>query len=249
MEDGGSYAEINGLRMYYEIHGAGPPVLILHGGTCSIELPSMEIPFFASEFQVIAPEQIGHGRTADAMDREFHYHDMAEDTVELMRQLEVESAFVFGLSDGGVVGLDMAIHHPERVTKLAVTGAGFRTDGISESSMKWLMTVKSEDWPQDFCEMYERLSPDGPSHWPIVLERLKRMWSVEPDYTLEQIASITAPTLVIVGDKDMITLEHSVEMFRAIPDSQLCVVPGEGHGVLAKETVMAFLQEAAVSAN
>jgi pimeloyl-ACP methyl ester carboxylesterase len=242
MHIGGSYADVNGLHMYYEIHGEGPPLLLLHGGTCSIELPSMAIPFFASEFQVIAIEQMGHGRTRDAMEREFHYHDMAEDTVELMRQLRIESAFVFGLSDGGVVGLDMAIHHPERVRKLAVTGAGFRTDGISESSMDWLMTVKPEDWPQDFREVYERLSPDGPGHWPIVLERIKRMWSVEPDYTLEQIASITASTLVIVGDKDMITLEHSVEMFRAIPDSQLCVVPGATHGVLAKEAVMAFLQ-------
>ena len=91
--------------MYYEIHGRGRRCCSLHGGTCSIELPSMAIPFFASEFQVIAIEQMGHGRTADAMDREFHYHDMAEDTVELMRQLEIESAFVFGLSDGGIVGL------------------------------------------------------------------------------------------------------------------------------------------------
>ena len=245
MQNGGGYAEVNGLRMYYEIHGEGPQLLLLHGGTCSIELPSMEIPFFASEFQVIANEQMGHGRTADAMEREFHYHDMAEDTVELMRHLQIDSAFVFGLSDGGVVGLDMAIHHPERVRKLAVTGAGFRADGTSESALEWLVTVKPEDLPPEFREMYERLSPDGPSHWPIVLERLQRMWSVEPDYTLEQMASITAPTLVIVGDKDIITLEHSVEMFRAIPDSQLCVVPGEGHGVLARETVMAFLHEEA----
>ncbi len=98
----GSYANVNGLSMYYEIHGEGAPLLLLHGGTCSIELPSMEIPFFAKEFQVIAVEQMGHGRTADAMDRDFHYHDMAEDTVELMSQLEIESAFVFGLSDGGI---------------------------------------------------------------------------------------------------------------------------------------------------
>ena len=245
MQNGGGYAEVNGLRMYYEIHSEGQQLLLLHGGTCSIEMPSMAIPFFATDFQVIANEQMGHGRTGDAMEREFHYHDMAEDTVELMRQLEIESAFIFGLSDGGVVGLDMAIHHPERVRKLAVTGAGFRADGTSESALAWVLNAKPEDWPPDFRKMYERLSPDGPSHWPIVLERLQRMWSVEPDYTLEQMASITAPTLVIVGDKDIITLEHSVEMFRAIPDSQLCVVPGEGHGVLARETVMAFLHEEA----
>ncbi len=231
--------------MYYEIHGEGPPLLILHGGTCSIELPPMEIPFFASAFQVIAPEQIGHGRTADATDRELHYHDMAEDTVELMRQLNVESAFVFGLSDGGIIGLDMAMHHPERVKKLAITGANFRTDAYSPKAFEWLLTVEPEGWPSNFRENYERLSPDGPSHWPVFLGRLQRMWSVEPSYTLEQMASIKAPTMVIVGDRDIITAEHSVEMFRAIPESQLCVVPAARHGVLAKETVMTFLREAA----
>ena len=93
--------------MYYEIHGEGPPLLLLHGGTCSIERPPMGIPSFSGEYTVIAPEQMGHGRTADDTDRAFHYHEMAEDTVELMRQLEVDRASVIGLSDGGVVGLDL----------------------------------------------------------------------------------------------------------------------------------------------
>jgi len=243
MRNGAGYADVNGLAMYYEIHGKGPPLLLLHGGACSIERPSMGIPLFASGFQVIAPEQIGHGRTGDAADREFHYHDMAEDTVELMRQLEVDSAFVFGFSDGGMVGLDMAIHHPERVRKLAVSGSNFRTDAYRENVLEWLLTVAPEDWPQGFREDYERLSPDGPGHWPVVLGRLQRMWSAEPDYTLEQMASVEAPTLVIAGDRDIVTPEHSVEMFRAIPDSQLCLVPGAGHGVHAKDTVLAFFTQ------
>ena len=234
--------------MYYEIHGEGVPLLLLHGGTCSIELPSMEIPFFANEFQVIAVEQMGHGRTADAMDREFHYHDMAEDTVELMSQLEIESALVFGLSDGGMVGLDMAIHHPELRRKLAVTGSNIRTDGNIEGALNWLVTVKPEDFAPEFREVYERLSPDGPSHWPVVLERIQRMWAVEPDYTLEQMASIQAPTLVIVGDRDLITAEHAVEMFRAISDAQLCVIPNAGHGVVPEETILKFLNEPVASA-
>ena len=150
MTTAGSYADVNGLSLYYELHGEGAPLLLLHGGTCSIELPSMEIPFFASEFQVIAVEQMGHGRTADAMDREFHYHDMAEDTVALMDQLQIDSAFVFGLSDGGMLGLDMAMHHPERVRKLAVTGSNFRTDGYIEGALNWLVTVTPEDFAGEF---------------------------------------------------------------------------------------------------
>ena len=109
------YAAVNGLKMYYEVHGDGPPLLLLHGGTGSI--PATWIPYFEPRFRVVAMEQMGHGRTADAMDRPFHYHDMAEDTVELMRQLEIESAVIVGYSDGGIIGLDIAIHHPERVTK------------------------------------------------------------------------------------------------------------------------------------
>ena len=109
------YAAANGLNMYYEVHGDGPPLLLLHGGSGSI--PEKWIPFFADRFQVIAIEQMGHGRTADNVDRPFHYHDMAEDTVELMRQLEIEHAVVVGYSDGGIIGLDMAIHHPARVAK------------------------------------------------------------------------------------------------------------------------------------
>jgi pimeloyl-ACP methyl ester carboxylesterase len=248
MTTSGSYANVNGLSLYYEIHGEGVPLLLLHGGTASIEAFSMEIPFFAKQFQVIAVEQMGHGRTADAMDREFHYHDMAEDTVALMDLLEIESALVFGASDGGILGLDMAIHHPERVRELAVTGSNFRTEGYVEGVLNWLVTVQPEDWPSEMREIYERLSPDGPSHWPVVFERIQRMWSVEPDYTLEQMASIKAPMLVIVGDRDLITLEHSVEMFRVIPGAQLCVVPNAGHGVVPEETILKFFNEPVASA-
>ena len=98
--NGGGYADINGLRMYYETHGEGPALLLLHGGTCAID--PTEVALFSDTFRVIAPEQMGHGRTADAPDRLFHYHDMAEDTIELMRQLTIDAAFVFGFSDGGL---------------------------------------------------------------------------------------------------------------------------------------------------
>jgi len=207
------YAAVNGLNMYYEAHGEGPPLLLLHGGSGSI--PEKWIPFFSPRFQVIAMEQMGHGRTADVMDRSFHYHDMAEDTVELMRQLEVESAVVVGYSDGGVIGLDMAIHHPERVTKLAVTGANGRTDGYSAENQEWVRRFDPAVEP--VFEMYGRLSPDGAGHWPIVLGRLKPMWIAEPSFTPEQLQGIRAPTLIIIGDEDIVTPEHAVEMFRTIP--------------------------------
>ena len=132
------YAAVNGLNMYYEVHGDGPPLLLLHGGCGSIS--EKWISFFSPQFRVIANEQMGHGRTADVMERAFHYHEMAEDTVELMRQLAIEGAVIVGYSDGGIIGLDIAIHHPERVTTLVLTGANTRVDGYTAENLEWLRT-------------------------------------------------------------------------------------------------------------
>ena len=135
----------------------------------------------------------------------------------------------------------MAIHHPERVTKLAVTGANSRTDGYTAENQEMMRTFKPDDLP--VSEAYGRLSPDGADHWPIFIGRLHRMWAVEPAFTRDEMQSIKAPTLIIVGDEDIVTPEHAVEMFRTIPGAQLCVVPHSGHGVMPKETILTFLAE------
>jgi pimeloyl-ACP methyl ester carboxylesterase len=233
------YASVNGLTMYYEVHGHGPPLLLLHGGTGSI--PETWIPHFSPRFRVVAPEFMGHGRTADAMDRPFHYHDLAEDMTELMRQLEMERAFIVGYSDGGIIGLDLAIHHPERVTRLVTTGANARVDGYTAENIEFIRTF--DPAALAVSETYARLSPDGPGHWPVLLTRLKPMWTVEPHFTLEELQRIEAPTLIIISDGDIVTPEHAVEMFRTIPDAQLCVVPHAGHGAMPAEVVLKFLEE------
>jgi pimeloyl-ACP methyl ester carboxylesterase len=238
------YAPVNGLNMYYEVDGDGSPLLLLHGGSSSI--PEKWIPFFTPRYRVIAPEQMGHGRTADLVDRPFHYHDMAEDTVALMRELGIESTVVVGYSDGGIIGLDMAIHHPERVTKLAVTGANARFEGYTTENQE--LARSFDPLSQPVPEKYVQLSPDGAGHWPVVLGRLKTMWAAEPSFTNEQLQRIEAPTLLVVGDRDIVTLEHAVEMFRTIPEAQLCVVPNAAHGTMPQETVLRFLQEEGVSA-
>jgi pimeloyl-ACP methyl ester carboxylesterase len=231
------YLPVNGLDMYYEVHGAGSPLLLLHGGTGSI--PEKWIPLFGPPFSVIAPEQMGHGRTADVADRPFHYHDMAEDTFELIRQLGIDRAAIVGYSDGGIIGLDIAINHPECVEKLAVTGANARFSGCTADNQSWIRSFDPAGQP--LSDDYARLSPDGVEHWPLVLRRLKPMWASEPTFTPAQLQSIRAPTLLIVGDRDIVTPEHATEMFRSIPESQLCVVPNAGHGVLPAETVLSFL--------
>ena len=237
------YLPVDGLDMYYEIHGDGPPLLLLHGGSGSI--PEKWIPFFTPQFRVIAPEQMGHGRTADLVDRPFHYHEMAEDTIELMRRLEIESAAVVGYSDGGIIGLDMAIHHPERVAKLAVTGANADFGGYTTENQEWIGGFDPASQP--VSADYARLSPDGAEHWPVLLGRLKSMWAAEPNFTNEELQSIEAHTLLVIGDRDIVTPEHAVEMFRTIPRAQLCVVPKADHGVMPEETVLAFLRNDAAA--
>jgi pimeloyl-ACP methyl ester carboxylesterase len=225
--------------LYYEAHGEGSPLFLLHGGSGSIV--DKWIPLFSPQFQVVAIEQMGHGRTADLTDRPFHYHGMAEDTIALMRHLGIERAAIVGYSDGGIIGLDIAIHHPERVTKLAVTGANARTDGYTAENMEWVRSFDPDAEP--VSDAYARLSPDGADHWSVVMRRLRAMWLEEPSYTSEQLQSITAPTLIIIGDSDIVMPEHAVEMFRTIPAAELCVVPNAGHGVMPTETVLTFLQE------
>ncbi len=232
------YAAVNGLGMYYEVHGHGSPLLLLHGGGSSI--PEKWIRFFTSHFRVIAPEQMGHGRTADLVDRPFHYHDMAEDTVALMHQLGIERADVVGYSDGGIIGFDLAIHHPERVNSLAVTGANARFEGYTAENQEWVRTFDPSS--ASASDDYARLSPDGAEHWPAVLGRLKLMWAAEPSFTNEELERIEAPTLLIIGDDDIVMPEHAVEMFRTIPRAQLCVVPNAGHGTMPEQTVLTFLR-------
>ena len=233
------YAAVNGLNMYYEVHGDGPPLLLLHGGTGSI--PEPWIPFFSPRFRVVAPEFMGHGRTGDALDRPFHYHDLAEDMVELIRQLEIESVVIVGYSDGGIIGLDLAINHPILVSRLVTTGANARVDGYTEDNVEWVRTFDPDEEPVPAA--YGRLSPDGAEHWPALLRRLRPMWTTEPAFGSDSLQRITAPTLLVVGDRDIIRLEHAVEMYRTLPHAQLCVVPNTGHGAMPKEIVLKFLEE------
>lgn len=245
VSEGGHYAPVHGLRMYYEVHGTGPALLFLHGGMGSIPVYAPTIEYFSKEYQVIAPEQMGHGRTADDPSRPMDYHAMAEDTAELLRQLNIPRVFVLGHSDGGDVGLDLAINHPEMVVKLAMSGASFRPSPPPKPGTK----PTPDSIPSFIREPYERISPDGPAHWPILYARVLQMWNTQPNFTRGQLAGIGAPTLVIAGDRDFETPEYYVELWRAIPGAQLWIAPNSTHGLplrrapVFNSTVDAFFKE------
>ena len=227
LAEGGHYASVHGLKMYYEIHGQGRPLLLLHGGLGCIPLWPEAIEYFSKNYRVIAPEQMGHGRTGDDPARAMDYHAMAEDTADLLHQLDIREVYVLGWSDGGDVGLDLAINHPDLVKKLVVSGANFQPNFPATPADA--DKPAASDFPSSIREPYERLSPDGAAHWPVVVGRVRRMWQTQPNFTAAHLASITASTLVVSGDRDYYSPEYTTKLWRQIPRAHLWIAADSPH--------------------
>ncbi len=237
----GNYAEVNGLNMYYEIHGTGQPLVLLHGAYMTIDLMGEVVPALAESRQVIAVELQGHGRTAD-IDRSLSYEHMADDIAALLRHLVIEKADVFGYSMGGGVAFQVAIRHPEVVRKLVVASASYTSDGMHPELLEMIPTLTPEVFAgSPIEEAYLRTAPH-PDDFPTLVAKMKQL-DMEPfAWPPEDIRGIAAPTLLIVGDSDAIRLEHAVELFRllgggvmgdlaGLPKSQLAVLPSTTHFV------------------
>jgi pimeloyl-ACP methyl ester carboxylesterase len=237
--DRGNYAEVNGLKMYYEVHGTGEPLVVLHGAYMTIDRMGEVVPSLAESRQVIAVELQGHGRTAD-IDRPLTYEQMADDTAALLRHLGIEQADVFGYSMGGGAALQVAIRHPEVVRRLVVASASYTSDGMHPELLEMIPSLTPEAFAgSPIEEEYLRTAPN-PDDFPTLVAKLKRL-DMEPfAWPQEDIRGIAAPTLLIVGDSDAIRLEHAIELFRllgggvmgdlaGLPKSQLAVLPGTTH--------------------
>ena len=244
----GNYAEVNGLNMYYEIHGTGQPLVLLHGAYMTIDLMGEIVPALAGSRQVIAVELQGHGHTAD-IDRSLSYELMADDIAALIEHLALEKADLFGYSMGGGVALQVAIRHPEVVRKLVVASASYTSEGMHPGLLEMIPTLTPEAFAgSPIEEAYLRSAPN-PDDFPTLVAKMKRL-DMEPfAWPAEDIGGIAAPTLLIVGDSDAIRLEHAVEMFRllgggvmgdlaGLPKSQLAVLPGTTHFVPAGSGVL-----------
>ena len=225
------YASVNGLEMYYEIHGRGRPLVLIHGGGSTIETSfGAVLKSFSATRQVVAFEQQGHGRTAD-VDRPFTFEQSADDTAALLRHLGIARADFFGYSNGGSIALQMAIRHPALVRRLVVASAMFTRDGLEPDLLPSLRDATPENMPADLREAYLAVAPD-PGRLPsMVTKCVERMLTFE-DWPEETIRSINAPTLVMVGDADIVRPEHAVRMFRLLPRAQLAVLPGTDHMAL-----------------
>jgi pimeloyl-ACP methyl ester carboxylesterase len=233
--------------MYYEIHGSGRPLVLLHGAFMTIEGSFQRmLPTLAETRQVIAIEQQAHGRTAD-IDRPLTYGGMAADTVELLRQIGIEEADIFGYSMGAAIALDIAVRHPGLVHKLVLASPSYTREGSYPEMYEGEENLKPEDLAgTPFAEDYARTTPN-PDAWPVLIEKVKQLDREFRGWTADEIRSIRAPTLVIVGDSDVTRPEHAVEIFRllgggvpgdlvGLPASRLAVLPGTTHITLIDRT-------------
>jgi pimeloyl-ACP methyl ester carboxylesterase len=241
------YALVNGLNMYYEVHGTGRPLVMLHGGFMTINALGPILPALAETRQVIAVELEGHGRTAD-LDRPLRYDQMADDVAGLLRKLGIERADLFGFSMGGMVGLRLAFRHPELVRKAVIASALYNIDGYYPSIVAQWPGMSAESLAGSPMEqIYAEVAPN-PQHWPIFIDKMKEAMMTFKGWPASDIQAIKAPTLLIFGDADLIRPEHALELFRllggaradggmeGLPDSQFAVLPGTTHFNLLDRT-------------
>lgn len=247
----GERIKLGDISIYVEQHGKldskDAPIIFLHGGLGSAKSWGYQVEFFSKNYRVITPESRGQGRSTDA-NVPLTYHLMAEDMIRLMDTLNIPTAYIVGWSDGGNIGIDMAIHHPTRVKKLVAYGANIHPAGLQHHFLEYLRTVTPEKMQRDNGSDYLALSPH-PEKLPIIAEKIRKMWLAEPQFSAAQLANITTPTLVMDGaQEELIRVDHAKEIAAAIPKAKLVMLPNVGHYATFKtpklwnDTVADFLK-------
>ncbi|SER00124.1 Pimeloyl-ACP methyl ester carboxylesterase [Faunimonas pinastri] len=238
------YADVNGVRLYYEIYGKGRPVILLHGGLGDSRAWVHLIPALDKNWQVIALDSRGHGQSS--WDGKIGYDLMSSDVVGFMDELKIPKASIVGWSDGGIIGLDLAIRHPDRLEKLFAFGANYNTDGLIlhhpdapiPPAPDLSATIAESGRPAE-----RELSRED------LVQAVKHMWRTEPNFSPAELGAVTTPTIIADGEHDQaIKQEHTVEMAHLIPGARLLLIPDAGHAAMLErpevfnEAVIAFLR-------
>lgn len=248
----GSYASVNGVELYYEVHGSGRPLIMLHGGLGTIDMFGQFLPALAESRQVIGVELQGHGHTPD-IDRPMSYEYMADDIAALLRHLGLGSADILGYSLGGGVALQTAIRHPQLVSRLIVVSATFKRDGWYPQDLAGMSSITAElaaTWVgSPMHEAYVSRAPK-PEGWAALAGKMGDLLRRDYDWSAE-VAALKVPVLVVVGDADGVRLAHAVEMLellgggksvgfmQPLPASQLAVLSGTTHlGILSRADLL-----------
>lgn len=224
------YTAIHGANIWYAIYGSGEPVILLHGGLANSNYWGNLVPVLAEHYQVIVMDSRGHGRSSND-NTPYSYDKMMEDVVGLMDFLKIKQAAIVGWSDGGIIGINMAIHHPERITKLFAFGANSNPNGTKDSSENQVIKAYIARAENE----YQQLSPT-PKKFSDFQKQITKMWETQPDITQAQLNSIKTPTWIVDGDHDEeIKRENTEYMANQIPNAGLLILPEVSH--------FAFLQD------
>ena len=220
---GGRRANIDGVSIYYETFGKGPPVLILHGGKGVQESMRYQIAALAIDHLVIAPDSRGHGRSTDGPGP-LHYADMADDMVGLLDTLHIARADVVGWSDGGIIALDLAMRYPGRIGRVVTMGANFDASGLVDPVAPPAPVSPPAAGQADVDHRPSAISPEA-----MLSAKVDTMWATEPHYSPADLRQIHSPVLVIAGERDVIRRDHTDALARAIPGAGELIIPGANH--------------------
>lgn len=220
------YAPVNGLKMYYEIHGTGEkPLVLIHGGGSTIETTFGNIlPLLAANRKVIALELQAHGRTNDRDSAESFEQD-TDDVAGLLSYLKVSKADFLGFSNGGNTAMQIGIRHPELVNKLVIVSSFYKRDGLMPGFFEMMSNASLDNMPEPLKEAYLKVAPDK-DKLQVMHDKDKERMLTFKDWTNEALRSITAPALLIIANKDIVTPEHAMAMSRLIPQAELMILPG-----------------------
>jgi pimeloyl-ACP methyl ester carboxylesterase len=218
----GNYYSVRGIRLYVEQYGQGKPLLLIHGNGGSISSMASIIPYFSKHYKVIAVDSRAQGKSKDDSDT-LSFEMMADDNAALLNTLHLDSAYVIGWSDGGIVALELAMRHPDKVIKLASSGANLWPDSTAILPSLWKDDKKYYDSTHSKVFTTDKEKND----WKLFMLD----W-LQPNIPLSALQRIVCPALIISGDHDLIRLEHTLKIYQNIPKANLWIVPNSSHGTL-----------------
>lgn len=252
----GRYIEANGLNIHYDEQGEGSPLVLLHGGTGSLGNWYEHLPTFAEHFRVIMLDSRGHGQTRNPAS-ELGYDMMADDVAAFAKALDLSKPLILGYSDGGQIALELGMRHPDLAGALVLGGTCYRfgkqyfeaLEGFGIHNPAVFDVGEMEKAAPEWVEALkvEHARPDDPENWRTLMKQISALWWDVHDYSAADLAKITAPTLILVGDRDEgVDPEQSVEMYRMIPNAELAIMPNANHGTafgpLSWAVVLDFLK-------
>src|SRR4051794_6287897 len=223
--DQSGFAPVNGIQMYYAVFGAGDPILLIHGGLGHGDIWASQVATMSKTHKVIIADSRGHGRSTRT-EQPYGYDLMASDYLALLDYLKIDKTALVGWSDGGIIGIDIALHHPERLTRLFAQAANVTVDGVDPGvATNKTFNAYIERMGRDYKKMSKT-----PDEYDAFVAQISHMWESQPNWPKEELAKITTPTAIVAGDHDeAIKREHTDYMASVIPGAKLIILPNASH--------------------